>query len=82
MQRDPRQRANLVTTGPEPHIRGMATTAKRPTRVRRADPAEKAFVYRGIKIQPVTGRRSPLSKALRDDICKLAEQSRGEHIQA
>lgn len=60
----------------------MATTAKKKTRARRVPPAEKAFVYRGIKIQPVTGRRSPLSKALRDEIRKLAEQTRGEHVTA
>lgn len=58
----------------------MATTAKKSTRGRRADPGEEAFVYRGIKIQPVTGRRSPLSRALRDEIRMLAAQSRGEPI--
>jgi len=76
------RRSNLVFRGANSHIEGMATTAKKTTRARRVAPAEKAFVYRGIKIQPVTGRRSPLSKALRDEIRKLAEQKRGEHVPA
>ncbi len=83
MPPDPnRHVVSLVSERSKSHIGGMATTEKKATRTRRADPAEKAFVYRGIKIQPVTGRRSPLSKALRDEIRKLAEQSRGEHVTA
>ncbi|OYY72019.1 hypothetical protein [Sphingomonas sp. 28-63-12] len=60
----------------------MATTAKKKTRARRSAPAEKAFVYRGIKIPPATGRRSPLAQAILDDLRKMYEQPHGEPSQA
>jgi hypothetical protein len=60
----------------------MATTAQRKTRTRRSGPVEKAFVYRGIKIPPAIGRRSPLAQAIRDDLRKMSEQSHGEPAEA
>lgn len=60
----------------------MATMAKPKARARRSAQAEKAFVYRGIKILPATGRRSPLAKAIRDGLRNLPERSRGEHLEA
>lgn len=76
------ERSSLVFEGPNPHIEGMATTAKKKTRARRSAPAEKAFVYRGIKIPPATGRRSPLAQAILDDLRKMYEQPHGEPSQA
>lgn len=64
------------------HIQDMATTAKKKIRARRSAPAEKAFVYRGIKIPPANLRRSPLAQAILDDLRKVSEQSRGEPAQA
>lgn len=73
---------SLVSKGVKTHIGGMATTAKKKTRARRSAPAEKAFVYRGIKIPPANGRRSPLAQAILDDLRKMSERSRGEPAQA
>lgn len=73
--------ASLVSGSANAHIGGMATTAKK-TRTRKSAPAEKAFLYRGIKIPPPIGRRSPLAEAIRDDFRKLAEQSRREAEQS
>lgn len=74
--------ANLVSEGYMTHIETMTTTSKKKTRSRRPAPAEKAFVYRGIKIPPANLRRSPLAQAILDDLQKMSEQSRGEPAQA
>ena len=61
----------------------MATTAKKTVRARRSAPAEQPVLYRGIKIAPMTGTRSPLAKAIRDALLtKKSEQPRGETTQA
>lgn len=73
---------NLVLEASLTHTELMATTAKKKTRARRSAPAEKAFVYRGIKIPPANGRRSPLAQAILDDLRKMSERSRGEPAQA
>ena len=60
----------------------MATVAKKTIRSRQAAGTEKAFTYRGVKIAPAAGRRSPLAKEIRDGLRKMAEQSRGQPAQA
>jgi hypothetical protein len=60
----------------------MATTEKKKIRTGRAAPAEKAFVYRGIKIPPANLRRSPLAQAILDDLRNMSEQPRGEPAKA
>lgn len=37
---------------------------------------ERPVIYRGIKIEPIVGRRSALSRAIRDDLRKQFGQSR------
>jgi len=44
--------------------------------------AERPVVYRGIKLAPMFGRRSAISKAIRDDLKAASEQSRGEPAKA
>jgi hypothetical protein len=44
----------------------MATTAKKTARSRSSAKAERTFVYRGIKIPPVIGKRSPTAQAIRE----------------
>jgi hypothetical protein len=39
---------------------------------------ERPVIYRGIKIEPIAGRRSSLARAIRDDLRKQSEQSRGK----
>ena len=41
---------------------------------------ERTVIYRGIKIEPMTaaGRRSPLARAIRDELRTKSEQSRGK----
>ncbi len=46
----------------------MTTTAKKKVPSRRSAPAEQPVLYRGIKIVPMTGTRSPLAKAIRDGL--------------
>lgn len=61
----------------------MATTMNKKTRTRRPASAERTVIYRGIKIAPMTGRRSPLAQAIRDGLrTRKAEQPRGEPAQA
>lgn len=44
----------------------MAVRPKRKTAVRRAARGEGDVYYRGIRIAPIGGRRSPLSRLIRD----------------
>jgi hypothetical protein len=37
---------------------------------------ERPVIYRGIKIDPIAGKRSSLARAIRDDLRKQSEQSR------
>jgi hypothetical protein len=55
----------------------MVATAKKTDRSSRSEPAERTVIYRGIKIEPVYGKRSPLAKAIRDALRKSFEQTRG-----
>ena len=55
----------------------MATKAKKAMHPRRSAPTEPTVVYRGIKIAPMSGKRSDTAKALRDSLREKAEQARG-----
>lgn len=37
---------------------------------------ERPVIYRGIKIEPIAGKRSAVARAIRDDLRKQSEQSR------
>lgn len=57
----------------------MTTAADKKANTRRSASAEHPVLYRGIKIVPMEGARSPLAKAIREGLLnKKAEPSRGE----
>lgn len=60
----------------------MATQAKKTMRARRSVPPERTVVYRGIKIAPMSGKRSPTAEAIRDALRTRSEQARGEAAHA
>jgi hypothetical protein len=57
----------------------MAKTVKRADPTRSSTKSERPFVYRGIKILPIYGRRrSATAEAIRDALRTKSEHSRGE----
>lgn len=68
---------NVETATRIAHTQTMTAKAKTPSDTRRSN-WDDAVTYRGIKIMPVRGHRSALSKALRDELRQQAEQKRGE----
>ena len=58
----------------------MANTKKALPTARSA--TERTVIYRGIKIAPMTGKRSPLAQAIHDGLRTKSERSRGEPAQA
>jgi hypothetical protein len=61
----------------------MTTTAKKRVRSRRSAPTERTVVYRGIKIAPMSGRRSALAQAIREALrTRTRERSHGESAEA
>jgi hypothetical protein len=57
----------------------MAKTVKRADPKRFSTKSERAFVYRGIKILPIYGRRpSATAEAFRDALRTKSEHSRGK----
>jgi hypothetical protein len=60
------------------HIHPMAATNKKALSQRRSAPAERAVVYRGIKIAPMSGKRSPLARDIRDGLRAMYEKARAE----
>jgi len=55
----------------------MTATAKKSVRLRRSS-GERTVVYRGIKIKPMSGKRSPLAQAIRDGLRAKYEKLRAE----
>ena len=55
----------------------MATAAEKTRRTRHAAPAERTVVYHGIKIEPISGKRSAVARSLREALKLKSEQSRG-----
>jgi hypothetical protein len=61
----------------------MTNTAKKKVQSRRSASVEQPVLYRGIKIAPMPGTRSPLAKAIRDGLRTMKSgQPRGETVQA
>jgi len=56
----------------------MVASPRKKARSSRSKPAERAVIYRGIRIEPAVGKRSPLARAIRDGFRELAEQTRDE----
>jgi hypothetical protein len=56
----------------------MVTTVKRAARARSATNSKGTVVYRGIKIAPMSGKRSATAQAIRDALRTRSEQLRGE----
>jgi hypothetical protein len=56
----------------------MATTVKRTGRTRSSTSSEGTVVYRGIKIAPLSGKRSATAQAIRDALRTKSGQLRGE----
>ena len=44
--------------------------------------AERPVVYRGIKLAPMFGKRSAISRAIREDLQAVSDQTRGEPAKA
>lgn len=59
-----------MAKGIDAHIRVMAMTKK--TRSGRRASYDPVVVYRGIKIPPMTGWRSPLAQAICEDLLRHA----------
>jgi hypothetical protein len=59
----------------------MVTTAKKSGRVRLTS-RQGTVIYRGIKIAPMSGKRSATAQAIRDAVRTKSEQSRGESARA
>jgi Arc/MetJ family transcription regulator len=56
----------------------MVSVAKKAGRSRRSGTTDRTVVYRGIKIAPMTGRRSAVAKAIRDALRTKSEQLRAK----
>lgn len=67
---------------PERHISLMDTSSKKTGIMRRRAAPERTVVYRGIKIAPMSGRRSATAQAIRDALRTKSEQTRGEPAHA
>lgn len=60
----------------------MTMQAKKAELTRDSDRSERTVVYRGIKIAPMSGKRSATAKAIRDALRTKSEQTRGEPAHA
>lgn len=56
----------------------MAQNTKKTGRARSLDRFERTVMYRGIKIEPMSGKRSPTAEAIRDALRIKSERTRGE----
>lgn len=59
----------------------MATSTKMKASAR-PNASKRAVVYRGVKIIPKTGKRSPIAKIIRDGLRTTSEQAHGETARA
>ena len=60
----------------------MATIAHKTRRTRQSAPAERTVVYHGIKIEPISGKRSAAAQSLLEALKLRSEQSRGNPASA
>ncbi len=81
-RRSPSGTGSLASTRVKPHIVGMVTETKKKLRSRRSDASKQAVLYRGVRIIPKTGKRSPIAKVIRDGLRTESERSRGETARA
>jgi hypothetical protein len=79
MTRPERRRAppHLAFVAPWKHIPRMTVTARRTVRSGRSANAERTVIYHGIKIAPISGKRSATAEAIRDALRARSEQARG-----
>jgi hypothetical protein len=59
----------------KPHIDPVTTKLKK-ARKTRSSSLERPVIYRGIKIAPMSGKRSATAQAIRDALRTKSEQSR------
>jgi hypothetical protein len=71
----------LALVGREPHIQAMVTEAKKSPSRGTAKSAG-TVLYRGVKITPMTGKRSPLAEAIRDGLRSKSEPALGARAKA
>jgi hypothetical protein len=74
----PRLISQLASAPAKPHIGVMVTATNKKAASRRSDTPKRAVMYRGVKIIPKTGKRSPIAKVIRDGLRTKSEHSRGE----
>lgn len=60
----------------------MAQNTEKTGRARNSDRFDRTVVYRGIKIEPMGGKRSPTAEAIRDALRIKSERTRGEPAHA
>jgi hypothetical protein len=60
----------------------MASAVLKSNRNRAAARKVRTVVYHGIKIEPMTGKRSPVAQYLRDALKSKSEKTRGEPARA
>jgi hypothetical protein len=63
---------------PRTHVCLMVNFAKKAARPKRSGTTESTVVYRGIKIAPITCRRSDVAKAIRDALRTKSGQLRAK----
>jgi hypothetical protein len=68
----------LASARAKPHIGAMTMATNKKAASRRSDVPKRAVIYRGVKIIPKTGKRSPIAKVIRDGLRTKSEHSRGE----
>ena len=54
----------------------MTTQAKKAARPKRTADKSRIVIYRGIKIAPIVGKRSPLARAIREALMESAKAAR------
>ena len=67
------------------YIESMAKQGKKPVKAvskRRLDEFDRPFMYHGIKILPMLGKRSATAEAIRDALREQSEQKRGKRAPA
>lgn len=65
-----------------PIFRFMVTAEKKTSRARSSASTQHALVYRGIKIAPISGKRSPTAEAIREALRTTSEHSRDKSTHA
>lgn len=64
------------------HIRAMAKPAKKTPISSHVEAPGRTVIYRGIKIIPMTGKRSALAEAIREGLWSKSERRPGDTAEA